>query len=177
MARLSQDTKDKILDDFHLGKSQNELARLYEVSPATINKICKGIKQKYVDKVNTIVSIKSELSEESEYLVNAFDKEVNRQLMLKQIVFNASEKLLIKATKMIEENKTVDKINVGAGVQQIEPRNLDSSDLKNLADTIDKASITLGVNQRHANSQVNINNTNATQNNIKTLDDFYTEEL
>ena len=45
---------------------------------------------------------------------------------------------------MIDKNQTVDKINVGAGIQQIEPRELDSSDLKNLADTIDKASITLG---------------------------------
>ena len=57
-------------------------------------------------------------------------------LRLKQIVFNASEKLLVKATQMIDKNQTVDKINVGAGIQQIEPRELDSSDLKNLADTI-----------------------------------------
>ena len=37
-----------------------------------------------------------------------------------------------------------------------------------IEDAIDKASITLGVNQRHSNSQININNENnqATQNNI-----------
>ena len=99
---------------------------------------------------------------------------VSEQLRRQNLVFNASEKLLVKATQMIDKNQTVDKINVGTGIQQIEPRELDSSDLKNLADTIDKASITLGVNQRHSNSQVNISNTNATQvNNNKSIDDFY----
>ena len=166
MAKLTDDLKDKILSDFHIGKSQNWLATNYNLSPATINKLCKGLAPKYKEKVNTIVSIKSELSNESEYQSFTFDKEVNNQLRLKQIVFNASEKLLVKATKMIEKNQTVDKLNIGAGIQQIEPRELDSSDLKNLADTIDKASITLGVNQRHSNSQININNENnqATQN-------------
>ena len=41
----------------------------------------------------------------------------------------------------------------------------DAQDMKHIVDSIDKASITLGVNQRHANSQVNISNTNAVQNN------------
>ena len=45
---------------------------------------------------------------------------------------------------------------------------LDPNDLKNLQDTVDKASITNNTNQRHANSQININNENknAVQNNI-----------
>lgn len=173
MAKLTDDLKDKILSDFHIGKSQNWLATNYNLSPATINKLCKGLVPKYKEKVNTVVSIKSELSNESEYQSFTFDKEVNEQLRLKQIVFNASEKLLVKATQMIDKNQTVDKVNVGAGIQQIEPRELDSSDLKNLADTIDKASVTLGVNQRHSNSQVQINNSNNQQTNIKSLDDFY----
>ena len=91
---------------------------------------------------------------------------MNEQLRRQNLVFNASEKLLVKATQMIDKNQTVDKINIGAGIQQIEPRELDSSDLKNLADTIDKASVTLGVNQRHSNSQVNIQNSNNQQTNI-----------
>lgn len=169
MARLTDKQRDMIISDFNIGVSQNQLALKYECSPATINKLCKGLEPKYKDKVNTVVSIKSELSKESEYQSECFDKEVNNQLRLKQIVFNASEKLLVKATEMIKKGQTVDKINVGAGIQQIEPRELDSSDLKNLADTIDKASLTLGVNQRHSSSQVNIQNTNATQvnNNIQ----------
>jgi len=56
MARLTQDTKDRILADFHIGKSQNFLAKEYECSPATINKICKGVecqhKHKYKSYIN-----------------------------------------------------------------------------------------------------------------------------
>ena len=79
MARLTDEKRAKIIDDFHLGKSQNWLATHYEVSPATVNKLCKGVTPKYKDKLNTVSAIKSEVLQESEYLVNSFDKEVNRR--------------------------------------------------------------------------------------------------
>jgi len=44
--------------------------------------------------------------------------------------------------------------------------------MKHIVDSIDKASITLGVNQRHANSQVNISNTNAVQSVTKIEREF-----
>lgn len=170
MARLTDKQREDIRNQLILGESQYSIARDYEVSSATVNKIFKTITEDefLTNEVKEEIAIKSKLSTQSKSLVKAFDDKVNEQLRLKQIVFNASEKLLIKATTMIEKNQTVDKLNIGAGIQQIEPRELDSSDLKNLADTIDKASITLGVNQRHSNSQININNENnqATQNNI-----------
>ena len=166
MARLTQDTKDKILADFHIGESQNELSRKYECSPATINRICKGIKPKYKDKVNTVVSIKSDLYNESEYQSECFDKEVNDKLRRSGLVFNATEKLLKKAAQMIDKNSVVDKINVGDGVQNFEPRELNTSDFKNLIDTIDKASITLGINPRHANTNIKVDNNNTQENNM-----------
>ena len=46
MARLNDDQREKILAQFHAGASQNELAKRFEVSPATINKLCKGIEPK-----------------------------------------------------------------------------------------------------------------------------------
>lgn len=169
MARLTDDDREKILSDFHIGKSQNELAKKYHCSPATINKLCKGIVPKYKDKVNAVVSIKSELSKESEYQSKCFDEEVNDQLRRANLVFNATEKILQLSSSMAEKNskqvvmkvkeyskengssESLDKIDV----------ELDSSDLKNLADTVDKASLTLGVNQRHSSQQINVN----TQNN------------
>ena len=163
MAKLTDDLKDKILSDFHIGKSQNWLATNYNLSPATINKLCKGLTPKYKDKVNTVISIKSDLSQESEYQAFTFDKEVNEQLRLKNLVFKATEKIIKKATDIIDSGKVTDKLNIGDGVQQFEPRELNTTDVKNLADAIDKASITLGVNQRHSNSQINVN----TQNNLE----------
>lgn len=167
MAKLTDDLKDKILSDFHIGKSQNWLATNYNLSPATVNKLCKGLTPKYKDKVNDVVSIKTELANESEYQAFTFDKEVNEQLRLKNLVFKATEKIIKKATDILDSNKVVDKLNCGDGIQNFEPRELNTADLKNLSDTIDKASITLGVNQRHSSSQVIVNNSNAQQNNTQ----------
>lgn len=165
MAKLTDDLKDKILSDFHIGKTQNWLATNYNLSPATINKLCKGLTPKYKEKVNTVISIKSDLSKESEYQAFTFDKEVNEQLRLKQLVFKASEKIIKKATEIIDNGTVDEKVGVGDGVQQFEPRKINPADVKNLADAVDKASITLGINQRHANSQVTVNNQNNIQNN------------
>lgn len=79
MARLTDEKRAKIIDEFHLGKSQNQLALEYEVSPATINKLCKGVTPKYKDKVNIASAIKSEVLQESKFLSECFDKEVNRR--------------------------------------------------------------------------------------------------
>ena len=79
MARLTEQQKEQILSDFHIGKSQNELAKMYRVSPATINKICKGITPKHVDNVNTLTRIKTELASESECQVNAIHRAVDER--------------------------------------------------------------------------------------------------
>lgn len=171
MARLTDKQRDMIISDFNIGVSQNQLALKYECSPATINKLCKGLEPKYKDKVNTIVAIKSELSKESEYQSECFNKEVNDKLRREGLVFNATEKLLKKASQMIDKNSVVDKINVGDGVQNFEPRELNTSDFKNLIDTIDKASITLGINPRHANTNIKVDNNNLQQTNL-TIEDI-----
>ena len=80
MARLNDDQREKILADFHAGKSQRELAKRYEVSPATINSLCKGIEPKNIDKVNALTRIKTELAEQTEHEVNAVQKEVDERM-------------------------------------------------------------------------------------------------
>jgi hypothetical protein len=52
---------------------------------------------------------------------------------------------------------------------------LDTSDLKNMQETVDKASVTNNTNQRHSNSQIQINNQNNQKTEVKTLEDFYKE--
>lgn len=79
MARLTDEQRERILADFHIGKSQNELAKKYEVSPATINKLCKGLAPKHAEKVNTLTRIRTELDGESEYQVNAIHREVDER--------------------------------------------------------------------------------------------------
>ena len=175
---ISQEVWNKAKEYFEAGLSLSEIVLRTEISKAQISKKSKienwqkGNEKKQLIAQSIEVATKKETLNETALEVH--NEIVSEQLRRQNLVFNASEKLLVKATQMIDKNQTVDKVNVGAGVQQIEPRELDSSDLKNLADTIDKASITLGVNQRHSNSQVQINNSNNQQTNIvKTLDDFY----
>lgn len=103
------------------------------------------------------------------------DEIADDNIRRKCLVFNTTEKLLKKIDYAIDNHKPLEKVNRGDGIQDLIPVEYGASDYKNFAEAIDKASVTLGVNQRHANSQVNINNTNAQQTNIKTLDDFYEE--
>ena len=102
MAKITDEIRAKILDEFHLGKSQNWLANEYEVSPATINKICKGITPKYKEKVNIVSSIKSEILQESKFLSECFDKEVNTRTQYLLLFQNAALKNQAKANELLE---------------------------------------------------------------------------
>tara|TARA_R110000744_G_C19323880_1_gene557902 strand:+ start:1230 stop:1694 length:465 start_codon:yes stop_codon:yes gene_type:complete len=149
LARLTDNKRDMIISDFNIGKSQNQLAKDYECSPATINKLCKGKTPKYKDKVNTFVAIKSELINESEYQSECFDKEVNELMKNKEMILNLTKLNLTDAKQKIDE-----------GLSSI-------GENKIAQELIDKASVTLGVNERFSNSQINVNSqTNIQQNNI-----------
>lgn len=148
MARLTDEDRENILALFHTGEySNNDIAKKYNTSHTTINKITKNLTPKHKDKVSTLVSIKSELSKESFKEVQAVETLVEEKT---------------KHLKLINDNATklAQKINI------MTDEVCEAKDIKDLVDANDKLSITLGVNQRHANSQVNISNTNAVQNNL-----------
>lgn len=131
MAKITDDLRDKILSQYRIGKSQNWLAREYELSTATINKLCKGIEQDYIEKVNTQVAIKSQLYAESEQFSKYFDKEVNDRLLNQGLVYGVTQKALKKLSGMIDKMDNV-------------------VDLKCAIEASDRASLTLKVNERHA---------------------------
>ena len=116
---------------------------------------------------------KANLLDEDVRIVEIADNIIRETLRRKGLIFNAVERAIKKMDKVIEHGKVEEKVNVGDGIQRFEERKLNTTDIKNALDGYDKASITLGVNERFSNSQVNINNTNAQQTNIKSLDDFY----
>ena len=80
----------------------------------------------------------------------AKDEAYNRGL-----IFNATQKNLAKITEMLSKNTKFEKVGVGDGVQNFEPVELNANDYKALQDAIDKASLTLGVNQRTASTTIN----------------------
>lgn len=102
MAKITEDLKQRILAQFHIGKSQNWLATEYEVSPATINKICKGLTPKYKEKVNTVSAIQSEVLQESEYLSEYFDKEVNKRTQHLLLFQNSALRNQQKANEILD---------------------------------------------------------------------------
>ena len=151
MARLTDETRAKILDEFHLGKSQNQLALECEVSPATINKLCKGLIPKYKDKVNAVSAIKSEVLQESKFLSECFDKEVNKRTQQLLLFQSSALKNQQKANEILDLTDDIKDLESHARLTKLNKETVLGKD----PDMI-------------------INNTNATQvNNIKTLDDFY----
>ena len=178
MAKLTDEIKNKISADYHTNKySQRELAKRHSVSLGTINNITKGVVPINEHLVDAKVALDKGFEGKSETEMNAIMNTANDILRRQNLVFNASEKLIKRTQDLIISNRTVEKVSVGDGIQSFQERELNTADLKNLADTVDKASMTLGVNQRHANSQVTVNNTNAQQNNESiSFEDFYKNE-
>ena len=148
MARLSSDTREKILADWKTGHySQNKLAKEYEVSPATINKICKDIKQENASIVNTQVALNVKLSDKSEYEVNSIHLAVEERT--KHLIFfqNSALKNQKLANELVNESSKI-------------------YDLKAHADLTSKNKQT--VLGKDIETEININNTNAQQNNLET---------
>lgn len=150
MAKITEDLKQRILAQFHIGKSQNWLATEYEVSPATINKICKGLTPKYKEKVNTVSAIQSEVLQESEYLSEYFDKEVNKRTQHLLLFQNSALRNQQKANEILDITDDIKDLEAHARLTKTNKETVLGKD----PDMI-------------------INNTNALQNNNLTLDDFY----
>nr|DAK18643.1 MAG TPA: L20 Mitochondrial ribosomal protein subunit L20 [Caudoviricetes sp.] len=162
MAKITNEIKEKILADFHTGKfSQRELAKKYNASKTTIANLTKGLTPKndrLVEAQISLLSAQSSLTatEMTAIMTAAKDEAYNRGL-----IFNATQKNLAKITAMLDKNTKFEKVGVGDGVQNFEPVELNANDYKALQDAIDKASLTLGVNQR--TSSTTINNANVQQ--------------
>jgi DNA-binding MurR/RpiR family transcriptional regulator len=157
MARLTDTQRELIMADYHIGKSQNEIAKKYEVSPATINKLCKGIEPKHLDKVNTLTRINIELSQESECEVNAIQKEVNERIKHIDFFNKVTYKNINAMSSKLDESLTI-------------------VEHKHAQETIAKAKET--VLGKEASTQVNIqNNTTINQELIAGAKELLQERL
>ena len=166
MAKLSDYDKKLLLADYHTNKySQRELAKKYNVSIGTVNNLTKEVTPQNEHLVNAQISILSAKSILPIEHLNAILNTAQEEVYNKGLVTNASQLNLIRTTQYLANNKKLEKRGVGDGVQIFEEVGLGADDFKQCQDAIDKASITLKVNERHAPKQ-DINLTNAQQNNI-----------
>ena len=95
--------------------------------------------------------------------MNAIMNTAQEEIYNKNLITNATQLNIVRTMEYLSNNKKLEKVSAGAGIQKLIEVGLGSDDFKQCQDAIDKASITLGINQRHSNSQINVN----TQNNIQ----------
>lgn len=168
----NQDQWDKAKAYYEAGLSLAKIKEKTGIARNTISQRAKkehweqGKNTDYIEaKVNLEEKKGTVLEQSGTVALSIADDIAYEQIRLKGLVFTGVEKAVKKMTDIIDSGTVEEKINVGDGMQKFEERKINTTDLKNALDGYDKASITLGVNQRHANSQVQINNTNAMQNN------------
>lgn len=152
---INQEVWDKAKEYFEAGLSLSEIVLRTEISKAQISKKSKaenwqkGNEKKQLISQAIEVASKKETLKETALLVH--NEIVNEQLRRQKLVFNASEKIIAKATKMIDTIES-------------------ATDLKALSDTVDKTSITLGVNERHAKTNITAESTiSQTSNNMEII--------
>lgn len=79
MARITEDIKEKIVTEWKLGKSQNDLAKIYGVSKGTVNKLCKGVDRNLEQLVNKQVEINQSLTTLNDREMTAFRNDVDEK--------------------------------------------------------------------------------------------------
>ncbi len=159
MAKLTNNDKELILADFHTGYyTVRQLADRYNVSHTAIHNITKGLEAKHREKVDTLISINTELQSESLQEVDSVKKVVDDVLRRQNAVYSVTEKALRIADKLLDQTDTM-------------------NDVKLAVELADRASLTMKINERHApKSDTNIAVQTNTQVNNRSLDDFYDAE-
>lgn len=140
------------------------------------------IKTQQINRTNRTITEQLINSEFEDYQINVLEDLVKDTLKQKNILFTGLNMAMIRATQKLQSNKKTEMIKVkegfGNGVskeyfESVES-DLSSSDIQDYTNVLVKVGQGLGLIEKDSAS-VNINNTNAVQNNIKTLDDFYDE--
>ena len=163
---------DYIVDKYGITKKtlQNKISEeLWEVS-GNIKSDILGLKQsigKITDDISHNQHLAHIISEDVKDLIN----ELSDLVDAKKIIYSATQLNLVRTMEYLSKNQKLEKINGGDGVQNFEPVGLGADDFKYCQDTIDKASITLGINPRHANTNIKVDNNNLQQTNL-TIEDI-----
>jgi len=186
---IKKELWDKAKFYFELGDSLGDIRLKTGIDRTTISKKAKKegwIKQKnqqlksdiveFDEENSTLVEKKSTLVEKvaqlSDFEITMLDNIIENEEGSKSLIFSTQSLALIRNNQLLTKNKKTVMLKVaqyGAEGQRsgedYEPYEVDlsPSDIKECIESTDKASITLGVSQRHA-PKIEVNNTNAQQN-------------
>lgn len=163
---LSTRKKNIIIADWKTGAfTKKELEKKHKISFKTLDKLVNGIPTSNSEAVEVIAQ--SEMVKNS--IKNPVElKAVENVVKNKLMVDNMTSKVLDKLNAFIDKGKAQKVITEGHGKgfssARVVEHDLQPVDYKNIVDTIDKASITLNVNERHSKNSVEVNNQNVQEN-------------
>ena len=162
MAKLSDRQKKNILAKWHTGEySKTDLAKMYKISESMVRKICDNQEPKNAD----IVEAQTQLEffkkcEKSAIEIAEINKSVQSRLKaitdadkLKLDIYEAQSLAVQRVKELLTSNKKIVAMKLKNGeFDTVENHEVELSpqDLQTCIDGIDKASITLKVNERHA---------------------------
>lgn len=178
---ISKDTWDRAKAYFEAGKSLTYIVDKTGISKSQLSKRSKAdewIKNKTKQIKDDIIELQEEketlkrknetvmkqLFKLEDYEIEVIGDLIEDEAEIKSLLFNTTALNIVRVNQDLKHNVKSEKLNSGDGIQTLEPVKLSSADYKNHQDTLDKASITLGINKRHA-PKAEINNTNGQQNN------------
>lgn len=179
MARPSKYNWEEIKKAYECGITVDELSDRYDITKKTLqNRISKELWEVMGSIKSEISNVKESLGkisgtiaqnpEKAHIIAEEILESINslaEKIDSKKLIHGATKINLTRTIQYLQNNKKLEKRGIGDGVQVFEEVGLGADDFKQCQDTIDKASITLKVNERHAPKQ-DINLTNALQNNI-----------
>ena len=170
---------------FELGKSLTEIAEDTGINRTTVSKKAKSEnweKEKIQQLESDIIEYEREKSrlegkkstlfqrvaKLDDFAITVLDESIMEKTHLQSLITSTSQLALIRTNEVLTKNSTVEKVNIGEGIQGFGSRELNPRDIRECVEIVDKASITLGINDRHATSKVEVNQNQATQlnNNI-----------
>jgi len=166
---ISTRKKNMVIADWKTGAySLNALAKKHKISVNSVKKICTNVPQENADLVELCTEVESaKKCTKNAQEIKAIEEVVNNRLKIHDVsntILQGIEKLAKggKAQKVVTESLG----EAGSSATVVE-YDLQAKDYKDLQDAVDKASLTLGVNPRFAQNQVNIQNNNKNeQNNV-----------
>ena len=154
---------------FEAGKhSPQEISDLVGIERSAIVKKAKnhnwqsGANADYIEARVLVAEKKSQLNSQ---IINVLDNIADDKIRRSGLVFGGLESLAKLAKTSIEKNQTVDKLNCGDGIQNFEPRELNTADYKNLSTTLTDIGKAFGLIETQ--SAIKIDNNNAIQNNTE----------
>jgi len=178
MAKLTERQKSNIVAKYKTGQyTKAELAKSYKVDEKTIRNITKDVEPENAHIVEAQLIIEREKkSGKSPAEVREIDNAVKYRLEQefnddnnRVKVYDVTSKILDQVAKIMN-NGTVQRIEKdfkdGATLRKVVDHPLTPRDLKESMEAVDKASVTLNVNQRHA-PKTEIKNTNGLMANFE----------